>query len=213
MALAPPSLSLSDIMHPMSPPRERPPSSPAAETLQDQDVAQMRARALQMSLGSEDATQSTPRERELFEMVLRLTNPNLPSLDPSQLLRQAETISDLIQQRDYLHRRVEEERSRWESEKEGWDRMSEALLARRNRQLNGPDESELKRTCQSLEYDNNALKEKLNSTQGRINALEAELSKLKPHLLMQSFVPRPYTTRASATRHTHSCCVDYPSFD
>jgi hypothetical protein len=62
-------------------------------------------------------------------------------LDPSQLLRQAETISDLIQQRDYLHRRVAEERSRWESEKEGWDRMSEALLARRNRQLNGPDES------------------------------------------------------------------------
>jgi hypothetical protein len=69
MALAPPSLSLSDIMHPMSPPRERPPSSPAAETLQDQDVAQMRARALQMGLGSEDATQSTPREQELFEMV------------------------------------------------------------------------------------------------------------------------------------------------
>ncbi|KAF8208315.1 hypothetical protein K438DRAFT_1516433, partial [Mycena galopus ATCC 62051] len=102
------------------------------ETLQDKDVAQMRARALQMGLGTEDNTQSTPRERELFEMVLRLTNPNLPSLDPSQLMRQADTISHLVLQREYLTRRVEEERSRWECDKEGWDRMSEALLALRN---------------------------------------------------------------------------------
>ncbi|KAJ6588473.1 hypothetical protein B0H19DRAFT_1099574 [Mycena capillaripes] len=193
MALAPPvpSLSLSDIMHPMSPPRERPPNSPVVESLQDQEVAQMRTRALQMGLNTQDATQSTPRERELYDMVLRLTNPNLPSLDPSQLVRQADTIADLVHQREYLTRRLEEERSRWQSEKDGWDRMSEALLVRQSRKANGPDESELKRMCQKLEYDNNAMKEKLNLTQGRINALEAELSKLKPHLLMQPFVPRP----------------------
>ncbi|KAF7366540.1 hypothetical protein MSAN_00911300 [Mycena sanguinolenta] len=166
MAL-PASLSLSDIMHTMSPPRERGPSSPVVETLQAQDIAQMRSRALQMGIGTGGETQSTPRERELFEMVLRLTDPNLSSLDPSQLLRQADTISNLVQQRDYLSRCVEEERSRWQSDREGWDRMSEALLTRRNRQLNGPDES------------------------GRINGLEAELYKLKPHLLMQPFVPRP----------------------
>lgn len=100
-------------------------------------------------------------------------------LDPSQLLRQADTIADLVQQREYLTRQVEEERSRWESEKEGWDRMSEALLVRQSRKVNGPDESvraahisvcigfdaftfqELKRICQSLEYDNTALKEKV----------------------------------------------------
>ncbi|KAJ6481718.1 hypothetical protein C8R45DRAFT_310590 [Mycena sanguinolenta] len=190
MAL-PASLSLSDIMHPMSPPRERAPSSPVVETLQDQDIAQMRARALQMGIGIGGQTQSTPRERELFEMVLRLTDPNLSSMDPSQLLRQADTISNLVQQRDYLTRQVEEERSRWQSDKEGWDRMSEALLTRRTRQLNGPSESELQKMCQTLEYDNNELKEKLNNTQGRINGLEAELYKLKPHLLMQPFVPKP----------------------
>jgi hypothetical protein len=72
MALAPPpppSLSLSDIMHPMSPPRERAPISPVVETLQHQEIAEMRARVLQMGLG-EGATQSTPRERELYDMVL-----------------------------------------------------------------------------------------------------------------------------------------------
>ncbi|KAJ7248604.1 hypothetical protein B0H12DRAFT_1301956 [Mycena haematopus] len=158
------SLSLCDIMHPMSPPREAP-SSPAVDTLQDKDVAEMRARALKMGLGTEDDAQSTPRERELFEMVLRLTNPNLPSLDPSQLLRQADTISNLVRQRDYLSRRVEEERARWESDKEGWDRMSETLLIRRKRQLNEMWSAlqELKKMCQTLEYDNNALKEKVCS--------------------------------------------------
>ncbi|KAJ6511392.1 hypothetical protein C8R47DRAFT_1094895 [Mycena vitilis] len=185
------ALSLSDIMHPMSPPRERISSSPVVETFPVHDIAQMRARALQMGLNSEDVIQPNSRERELLDMVLRLTNPNLVSLDPSQLVHQAEAIADLVHQRDYLARRVEEERSRWESEKEGWDRISEALLVRRSRKVNGPDESESNRMCQSLEFDNKALKEKLTHTQGRINALEAELTKLKPHLLMQPFVPRP----------------------
>ncbi|KAJ6591123.1 hypothetical protein DFH09DRAFT_1138676 [Mycena vulgaris] len=192
MSLAPPplqSLSLSDIMHPMSPPRL--PNSPVVEILHDHEIARMRAKALQMGLGVEESAESTPRERELFDMVLRLTNPNLPSLDPSQLVHQAETISGLVHQRDYLTRQIEEERSRWECEKEGWERMAEALIIQRNRKVNGPDDSELQRMCHSLEFENRVVKEKLNHTQGRINALEAELSKLKPHLLMQPFVPRP----------------------
>ncbi|KAJ7481638.1 hypothetical protein FB451DRAFT_974315, partial [Mycena latifolia] len=129
-----PSLSLSDIMHPMSPPpRERPPTSPVVESLPDHEIAQMRAKALQMGFGSEASIDVTPRERELFDMVLRLTNPNVPSLDPAQLVLQAETISGLVHQRDYLTRQIEEERSRWESEKEGWERMAEALIVQRNR--------------------------------------------------------------------------------
>lgn len=140
------------------PPREVPPTSPAAEILQEHDIAQMRATALQMGLGNEEGTEATPRERELFDMVpilfyslswacymnlqvLRLTNPNLPTSDSSQLLRQADTIAGLVQQRDYLTRRVEEERSRWESEKESWDRISEALIIQRNRRVNGPEDS------------------------------------------------------------------------
>ncbi|KAJ7099689.1 hypothetical protein C8R44DRAFT_597101, partial [Mycena epipterygia] len=104
----------------------------AAEILQEHDIAQIRARALQMGLSNEEGTEATPRERELFDMVLRLTNPNLPSSDPSQLLRQADTIAGLVHQREYLMRCVEEERSRWESEKESWDRISEALIIQRN---------------------------------------------------------------------------------
>ncbi|KAJ7701760.1 hypothetical protein B0H17DRAFT_164044 [Mycena rosella] len=207
MSLAPPpmpSLSLSDIMHPMSPPpRERAPNSPVAETLHDQEIAQMRAKALQMGLGTEQNTDATPRERELFDMVLRLTNPNTPSLDPAQLVIQAETISGLVHQRDYLTRLIEEERSMWESEKAGWERMAEALIVQRNRKVNGPEDSELRRMYNSLEFDNKALKEKLDHTQGRITALEAELLKLKPHLLMQPFVPRPTQRPTTTTAQQH----------
>ncbi|KAJ7031621.1 hypothetical protein C8F04DRAFT_935544, partial [Mycena alexandri] len=104
------------------------------ESLHEHDIAQIRARALEMGLGTEGSnTQPTPRERELLDMVLRLTNPEQPLLDPSQLLHQADTISGLIQQREYLAQRVEEEKSRWESEKAGWDRISEALLVHRHR--------------------------------------------------------------------------------
>ncbi|KAK7042354.1 hypothetical protein R3P38DRAFT_3260375 [Favolaschia claudopus] len=185
-----PSLLLSDILHPMSPPQEPRPASPAEEVLQEQDIAQMRATALRMDISTADPTQSTHRERELLEMVLRLTNPKLPSLDRSQLMRQAATISDLVEQREYLRERVEEERFRWESEKVTWERTAEVLLWRRDRELNGPHDSELERMCSNLEFDNNALRVKLHKLQGRINALEADLCKLKPHILMQPFVPR-----------------------
>ncbi|KAJ7177955.1 hypothetical protein C8R46DRAFT_1075463 [Mycena filopes] len=192
MSFAPPP-SLSHITHPVSPlQQDHPPDSPLPESPRGHDIAQIRARALELALATEgsDPT-STPRERELLDMVLRLTNPEQPLLDPTQLLRQADTIAGLIQQREYLARRVEEEKSRWESEKEGWDRMSEALLIHRHRKVGGPDDSELKKISTSLEYENLALKDQLNQTQGRINALESEIFKLKPHLLMQPFVPRP----------------------
>ena len=59
--------------------------------------------------------------------MLRLTAVVRP--DPDQLLRQAELISALLQQRDLLLHQVEEQRLRWNSEKDGWARMAEALLA------------------------------------------------------------------------------------
>jgi hypothetical protein len=63
--------------------------------------------------------------------VVRLTACSGP--DPGQLLRQAETIAELSDQRNYLMQQVEEERTRWESEKDGWARMAEALIASRNK--------------------------------------------------------------------------------
>jgi hypothetical protein len=63
--------------------------------------------------------------------VLRLTSSILP--DPRQLQRQAETIAGLIEQRNYLIQQAEEQKSRWEAEKDGWARMAEALIARRNK--------------------------------------------------------------------------------
>lgn len=57
-------------------------------------------------------------------------------MDPAQLVRQAETISALTLQRDYLIRQGEEERYRWISEKESWDRMAEALISQRTKSGN-----------------------------------------------------------------------------
>lgn len=49
--------------------------------------------------------------------------------DQDQLLRQAEIISALTQQRDLLLHQAEEQRLRWDSDKDGWARMAEALIA------------------------------------------------------------------------------------
>lgn len=68
--------------------------------------------------------------RSLWQ-VLRLTDP-LP-VDATQLERQADVISVLTAQRDFLVRQAEEDRDRWCSEREGWDRMAEALLSHRNK--------------------------------------------------------------------------------
>jgi hypothetical protein len=42
-------------------------------------------------------------------------------------------IAGLTEQRNYLVQQSEEQRSRWESEKDGWARMAEALIAQRNK--------------------------------------------------------------------------------
>lgn len=69
--------------------------------------------------------------------MLKLTSPTHPS--PSQLFRQAETISGLTEQRNFLIREAEEQRARWESEKVGWERMAEALIAQRHRTGKGTE--------------------------------------------------------------------------
>ncbi|PPQ97743.1 hypothetical protein CVT26_001775 [Gymnopilus dilepis] len=202
-------LALSDIMHHMSP-------SPAPTTgdyvmgvagaagdisvpstlnsnfvdgepqSQEIDVDGIRRRLEELGLFSQNGdvqTNVTPRERELVEMVIRLT---ASPIDPAQLERQAETIASLTAQRDFVIREVEEERERWRSEKEGWDRTAEALLTFRQKQNKSEDVERMKA---SYEAENKALREKLQESQRRLSTLEAELVRLKPMLLMQPFPP------------------------
>ncbi|KAJ4473521.1 hypothetical protein C8R41DRAFT_775748 [Lentinula lateritia] len=98
------------------------------EPLQDEEVIQFRAQVLNMGVLSSDGANS--RERELARMVLRLTESSRPS--SAQIASQAAIILDLSTQRDYLIQQAEEERARWESERDGWERASEALIAQRN---------------------------------------------------------------------------------
>ena len=50
---------------------------------------------------------------------------------PNQLDSQAQTIAQLMQQRDMLLVRMEEEQNKWQAEKEGFTRMAEALIRKR----------------------------------------------------------------------------------
>ena len=101
--------------------------------------------------------------------------------DPTQLHAQAATIVDLVRQRDSLLREVEEERARWQVERDGFQRMAEALIMRRSRgaelsyreeastvdyritECLYPDAQELERQVASLDADNRALRHKVSS--------------------------------------------------
>ncbi|PPQ92773.1 hypothetical protein CVT25_003882 [Psilocybe cyanescens] len=202
----PPSLALSDIMHHMSPSPVPPDehvtnvydfgsgegsnnANSSTESYNQVDVAGVRRRLNELGYpvarhrnGGDNDMQSgiSSREKELLDMVLSLMN-SVP-IDPAQLERQADTISDLTVQRDFLTRQAEEDRERWKSERESWERTAEALLTQRNK----PSKSEdAERMRASYEVENKALREKLQETQRRLASLESELLKLKPMLLMQ----------------------------
>jgi hypothetical protein len=63
--------------------------------------------------------------------VIRLTTADHKA-EPDQLYSQAKTIEELCCQRDFIIKEVEEERARWEAERLGFDRVAEALIARRS---------------------------------------------------------------------------------
>ncbi|KAH7909627.1 hypothetical protein BJ138DRAFT_206357 [Hygrophoropsis aurantiaca] len=169
-----PELALSDIMHLMSPP-------PHDEET-PYDFQAIRKRALEMSSSPQPPTTAN---KELLDMVMRLTDTIPP--DPDQLIRQAELISGLAEQRDFLMRQAEEQHLRWDAEREGWARMAEALIAQQTRNRGSADrEEELDRQNSIIEADNKTLRSKLNETQSRLTLLETELTRLRPLLLMQS---------------------------
>ncbi|KAG7442118.1 uncharacterized protein BT62DRAFT_457898 [Guyanagaster necrorhizus] len=144
--LPPQSLALSDIIHTMSP-------SPAPQNMeQSQSVngtdTEERARSLdppqvidlksyrhklsEMGFSSSETESATSRERELANMVLSLLDAG--RWDPTQLFKQAETISGLMQERELMLQLFSEERARWKSEKEGWERSAEALIAQKTKE-------------------------------------------------------------------------------
>ncbi|KAK2459953.1 hypothetical protein APHAL10511_008038 [Amanita phalloides] len=124
-----------------------------------------------------------------------------------QLQKQADLIRDLINQRDYLITQIFHERERWQVERDGWDRTSEALIARYSRKANNPvKDEEMTHRCALYESDNKFLKEKVHDAQVRVSDLEAELSRLRPLLLIQPRLrPRPRqqepTRSADTSRH------------
>ncbi|KAJ3491550.1 hypothetical protein NLJ89_g11329 [Agrocybe chaxingu] len=105
---------------------------------------------------------ASSREKELVDMILHLTD--IVPVDPAQLEQQATTISRLTAQRDFLVAQAEEERQWWQSEREGWDRMAEALLSQRNRP---PKSEDSERQRLAYEMENRTLREKLQDTQRR----------------------------------------------
>ncbi|KAG1897737.1 uncharacterized protein F5891DRAFT_1047227 [Suillus fuscotomentosus] len=80
-------------------------------------------------------------EKELPDMVVRESGVVNP--DPEQVIRQAEIISCLIVQRDILVRQAEEQRLRWNSEKDGWARMAEALITQQAKHRGSSDKDEV----------------------------------------------------------------------
>ncbi|KAF9004280.1 hypothetical protein BDQ17DRAFT_1241508 [Cyathus striatus] len=168
-----PSLALSDIMYNMSPSpgTRQSPEEPSTvqerevspEPVSAEDIERMRQKVQETVLKFGFNGQFSSMERELMEMVLRLTSSSF--IDPSQLIRQGEIISGLTSQRDYLVRQAEEARQRFESEKDGWTRMAEALIAQRHKHGNsGMREQELERQCSTMQSDNRNLRAKVCHT-------------------------------------------------
>ena len=106
-------------------------------------------------------------------------HPKLSDIQ-EQLQKQAELIRDLRVQRDYLISQILHERERWQAERDGWDRTSEALIARYSRKPGGSAKDEvhlaplsvfglhnfymqqLAHRCAVYESDNKSLKEKVS---------------------------------------------------
>ncbi|KAH6914592.1 hypothetical protein BKA70DRAFT_551019 [Coprinopsis sp. MPI-PUGE-AT-0042] len=171
----------------------------------DAQIACVSKRLVEMGLLREDGTKlgdgnHSPKEAELLDMIISLIHA--PRISPSQLADQADIISNLQARHEYLSAQMDEQRERWECERNGWERMGEALVRRRTKP--GPAAAavnqEVERKCLTLEAENRMLKDQLHDMHGRVLLLDSEIMKLKPLLLTLSM--------ASGTRASP---VDSPS--
>ncbi|KAI6043740.1 hypothetical protein EDC04DRAFT_2562420, partial [Pisolithus marmoratus] len=138
-------------------------SSASPQPIHDSDRSHMRTRVNDMIHGDK-VSQLTPREKQLTDMVLRLTDEPIPDTD--QLIRQADTITSLTLHRDLLLHQAEEQRLRWAAERDGWARMAEALVAQqsKHRATNPEREDDIERLNASLESDNKNLRQKVSES-------------------------------------------------
>ncbi|KAI5999806.1 hypothetical protein F5J12DRAFT_846789 [Pisolithus orientalis] len=180
--------------------------SASPQPIHDSDRSNIRTTVTDM-LHDDQHSQLTPREKQLTDMVLRLTDTPIPDTD--QLTRQADTIVSLTFHRDLLLHQAEEQRLRWAAERDGWTRMAEALIARqsKHRTTNPDREDDIEHLNTSLESENKTLRQKLTETQSRLQLLEAELTRLRPLLLMQplqsSIIVPPSSLTATPQRPKH----------
>ncbi|KZT06539.1 uncharacterized protein LAESUDRAFT_725993 [Laetiporus sulphureus 93-53] len=180
-ALEPSAFILTHIRHARVP-------SPSPEPLDRSEIQMMRSRIEQLGFAGPSPGNSgaTSIEHELADMVLRLTTHPILKPSTSQLAVQAETIADLTEQRNQILQEREEEHARWQAEREGWERSAEALIGKRRAATDAAEKDyESERLISRLRDDNWALRHKLSDANSRLAALEHELSRLRPLLLMQ----------------------------
>ncbi|KAI0375963.1 hypothetical protein BV20DRAFT_917033, partial [Pilatotrama ljubarskyi] len=123
--------------------------------------------------------------------VLRLTSQLLCHPSPAQLASQAETIAELTFQRNNLLREREDERLRWQSEREAWERTADVLVKKAYiAQEPMLRDQESQRYLARLEDDLKASRRRLADTQARLSALERELSRIRPLLSLQATILR-----------------------
>ncbi|KZS87488.1 hypothetical protein SISNIDRAFT_460778 [Sistotremastrum niveocremeum HHB9708] len=204
---APPSLLLSEIMRHMSAsPHPQPPTENAdedySEPLESADIENMQKRAKELSSSNQ----------ELSDMVIRLSSSL--GLFQTQLLSQADTINHLSSQRDFLTSMHQEEKVRWESERDSWLRTGEVLIGRAAASEGGKArEQYLEHLVGISQMENSLLRSKISENNSRIKALESDLAQLKPLLLMQPFAlvhshPTDSSTSASNSKQ-HGKRKDY----
>ncbi|KLO05911.1 hypothetical protein SCHPADRAFT_1002632 [Schizopora paradoxa] len=184
--------------------RSRSPSE-SPDVVGREEMEDMRSRALAIK----ESTTVGDVEKELVDMVLRLTDTGIPLQD--QVVEQADTISNLSRQREFILERTEEERGRWDAERESWSRIADAVMTHANKPTPTIYKDPTKPTP-FLESDNAILRSKLTDAQQRLSALEAELAQLKPILLVKPFaLTHSSTTNNTSKKKRHDGPVAGPS--
>ncbi|EPT00873.1 hypothetical protein FOMPIDRAFT_1097728, partial [Fomitopsis schrenkii] len=118
--------------------------------------------------------------------VLRLTSGPVLLPSSAQLATQADTIATLTLQRNLILESRNDERARWNVARETWERSAEALV---RKQLAAKEPAAIdyysEQIIARLRDENGVLRYKLSDSHSRLSALESELTRLRPLLMVQ----------------------------